>query len=76
MSNRNFDCSAITRRLQDKAYARNVFNSLNTGQRIITNAQNSNGTVSQFIRYDNGSQTMYFRGLGSCTTVDHILQVH
>ncbi len=31
MSNRNFDSNVITRRLQDKTYARNVFNNLNTG---------------------------------------------
>jgi len=71
MSNRNFDHRVIIQRLQDKNYARNLYKNNTSGQRIITNPQNSNGNSSKFITYNEGSQTNYYKGLlGGNVTID------
>jgi hypothetical protein len=70
MSNRNFDSRVIIQRLQDRNQARNMYLYNTTGQRIINNSQTTNGDISKMNNYNNGSQTMYFRGLlGGCDIV-------
>jgi hypothetical protein len=52
MSNRNFDNRVIIQRLQQQNYARNLYKNNTTGQAIINNPQNSDGTSSSvFIIY-------------------------
>jgi hypothetical protein len=63
MSNRNFDNRAIIQRLQQKNYARNLYQNNVSGQTLINNPQNTNGNSSEFNTYHSGAQTMYFRGL-------------
>ena len=69
MSNRNFDSRVIIQRLQNQVYARNLYQNNTTGQTLINNPQNSDGTSSRFNSYVPGAQTEYFRGLvGECIT--------
>ena len=63
MSNRNFDSRVIIQRLQQKNYARNLYQNNMTGQRLINNPQNTDGNSSRFNSYVPGAQTDYFRGL-------------
>jgi hypothetical protein len=71
MSNRNFDSSVITKRLRDKNYARNLYNSNINGKTLIGNPQASDGTSGRYNTYIPGAQTEYFRGLlGGQVTVN------
>jgi hypothetical protein len=71
MSNRNFDSSVITKRLRDKNYARNLYNSNVNGKTLIGNSQASDGTAGRYNTYIPGAQTEYFRGLlGGQVTVN------
>jgi hypothetical protein len=63
MSNRNFDNRTIIQRLQNQVYARNLYTNNTTGNKLINNPQNTDGTVSRFNTYIPGAQTEYFRGL-------------
>jgi hypothetical protein len=70
MSNRNFDNRVIIQRLQQQNYARNLYRNNTTGQGLINNPQNTDGTSSRFNSYRDGAQTEYFRGLtGGAVTV-------
>jgi hypothetical protein len=71
MSNRNFDSRVIIQRLQEKNYARNLYQVNMEGLRLVSNPQNSSGDSSQYNTFTPGSQTAYFRGLiGSGETID------
>ena len=63
MSNRNFDSRVVIQRLQNQNYARNLYQMNTTGNTLITNPQNSDGTASRLTTFSAGSQTQYFRGL-------------
>ena len=63
MSNRNFDHRVIIQRLQNKNYARNLYQNNYSGQGIINNPQNSDGTASRYNTFIPGAQTEYYRGL-------------
>jgi len=63
MANRNFDSRVIIQRLQNKNYARNLYQQNVNGQRLINNPQNSDGNSSRYVTYVSGAQTEYFRGL-------------
>jgi hypothetical protein len=63
MANRNFDSRVIIQRLQNKNYARNLYQQNVNGQRLINNPQNSDGNSSRYVTYVPGAQTEYFRGL-------------
>ena len=63
MANRNFDSRVIIQRLQNKNYARNLYQQNVNGQRLINNPQNSDGNSSRYVTFVPGAQTEYFRGL-------------
>lgn len=63
MANRNFDSRVIIQRLQNKNYARNLYQQNVDGQRLINNPQNSDGNSSRYVTFVSGAQTEYFRGL-------------
>ena len=63
MSNRNFDSRVIIQRLQNKNYARNLYQQNVDGQRLVNNPQNSDGNSSRYVTFVPGAQTEYFRGL-------------
>jgi hypothetical protein len=63
MANRNFDSRVIIQRLQNKNYARNLYQQNVDGQRLINNPQNSDGNSSRYATFVSGAQTQYFRGL-------------
>jgi len=63
MSNRNFDNRVIIQRLQNKNYARSLYQNNVDGNRLITNPQNSDGNASRLQTFVPGAQTEYFRGL-------------
>ncbi len=63
MSNRNFDNRVIIQRLQNQVYARNLYTNNTSGQKLINNPQNTDGTALRYESYISGAQTEYFRGL-------------
>ena len=69
MSNRNFDNRVIISRLQNQVYARNLYANNTSGQTLINNPQNSDGTASRYNSYTPGAQTEYFRGLRGGETI-------
>lgn len=60
MSNRNFDSSIITQRLQNRVYARNLYTNNIYGHNLINNPIASNGGSSQYNTYKSGAQTEYY----------------
>jgi hypothetical protein len=60
---RDFSGTNISQRRQNQNYSRNLYLNNTTGQRILTNPQNSEAGSSRFNTYIPGAQTEYFRGL-------------
>jgi hypothetical protein len=78
MSNRNFDNRVIIQRLQNQVYARNLYKNNTSGQALINNPQNTDGTASRYNSYTPGAQTEYFRGLvggGETVSVGGIVNI-
>jgi hypothetical protein len=69
MSNRNFDNRVIIQRLQNQVYARNLYQNNTSGQKLLNNPQNTDGTASRFGTYIAGAQTEYYKGLMTGETV-------
>jgi|UniRef100_A0A6C0BI64 hypothetical protein len=70
MSNRNFDSRVIIQRLQNKNYARNLYQQNVDGERLINNPQNSDGNSSRYVTFVPGAQTEYYRTLEGTTTIN------
>jgi hypothetical protein len=70
MANRNFDSRVIIQRLQNKNYARNLYQQNVDGQRLINNPQNSDGNSSRYVTFVPGAQTDYYRTLAGTTTIN------
>ena len=63
MSTRNFDSRVITDRLQARQHARSVYDSQARGRSLLSNPQNTNGNASYMILYQEGTPTLYDKGL-------------
>lgn len=63
MSTRNFDSRVITDRLQARQHARSVYDARARGHTIIANPQNSNSNASGIVWYQEGTPTLYDKGL-------------
>ena len=63
MSTRNFDSRVITDRLQARQHARSVYDARARGRALVNNPQNSNGNASGMIWYQEGTPTVYDKGL-------------
>jgi predicted RNA-binding protein with TRAM domain len=70
MANRNFDSRVIIQRLQNKNYARNLYQQNVDGQRLINNPQNSDGNSSRYVTFVPVAQTDYYRTLAGTTTIN------
>jgi hypothetical protein len=63
MTTRNFDSRVVTDRLQARQHARSVYDARARGRTIIANPQNSNPNASGMIWYQEGTPTLYDKGL-------------
>ena len=63
MSTRNFDSRVIVERLQNRNHARYTYEARARGQHILPNPQTSNGNASMATLYQEGTQTVYDKGL-------------
>ncbi len=63
MSTRNFDSRVITDRLQARQHARSVYDAHARGQALLSNPQTTNGNASSMMLYQEGTPTLYDKGL-------------
>lgn len=63
MSTRNFDSRVITDRLQARQHARSIYDAQARGRTLVTNPQTSNPNASAMIWYQEGTPTLYDKGL-------------
>lgn len=70
MSTRNFDSRVIVERLQNRNYAKHIYEQRARGQSLLQNPQTANGNGSMTTLYQEGLQTTYQKGLlgGAYTT--------
>jgi len=63
MSTRNFDSRVIVERLQNRNHAKHVYEQRARGQPLLQNPQTANGNASMATLYQDGTQTVYNKGL-------------
>ncbi len=63
MSTRNFDSRVIVERLQNRNHSKHVYEQRARGQSLLQNPQTANGNASMATWYQDGTQTVYNKGL-------------
>jgi hypothetical protein len=63
MSTRNFDSRVIVERLQNRNHSKHVYEQRARGQPLLQNPQTANGNASMATLYQDGTQTVFNKGL-------------